>query len=120
MAVLALVAVATWAVLFFSSSPALAQQAKKIAIKPNVTAIHKALDRQKPAAACKGPRPKARGCKQVCKPCFVSYCENGQWVSEPLDWPEGQCAPRTPPGGGICTRVSGFSCGAGCKVCINL
>lgn len=66
---------------------------------------------------CPGPRPKNRGCRLMCKPCAVAYCEDGQWVYEMIDWGD-ECNGGGGSGGGNCCQVpiSG-GCPAECACC---
>jgi len=79
-----------------------------------------ALDKQHDRQSCTSRKPANIGCKVLCKPCFTFFCEDGRWVREEVEMPEGVCNHRPLPDGrspSACPRGAGGFCPAECNIC---
>lgn len=88
----------------------------QIDLGPFETALAKQHDHQ----SCTSRKPANIGCKVLCKPCFTFFCENGRWVREEVEMPEGMCNSRPLPRGrpaSACPRGAGGFCPAECNIC---
>ena len=68
---------------------------------------------------CKAPRPPDRGCKIVCKPCFVPVCENGKWIFQKLETPKEECLPAPRDESGACKIGATAYCPPDCRTCVR-
>lgn len=74
-------------------------------------------DRDGPSGCDESERPKDVGCTTLCKPCLTSFCVDGKWVREKIEFGE-ECDPLDldfPPSG--CPRTQSGFCPAECHIC---
>lgn len=121
-AVMALLALASAACVLVTSACMQDQAEETLRVSDlqiNLEPFKAALDKQHDPKPCSSPRPANIGCRVLCKPCFTFFCENGRWVREAIEMPDGVCN-RRPLGGrpaSACPRGEGGFCPAECSIC---